>query len=264
LLQLPFCCDSQLMHDMAPNVIKQRQLKLAPLLVRGAAIDTRSDTEPFIRLFAGLTKEDIAEIMASGVVRRFGVGRIIVRASEPGMRLYLVKTGSVNYYRVTSEGWQILITRFSPGETFGLGTLLAKPVAYLGTAETVRETELCVWEHSWIRRFVEKHPLLAENALQIGLEYIKLYSDRHAALVSKSAEGRLARMLALVGVRVGRRSASGVEVQITNEHLASLADIGKFTASRLLKKWARKGTVEKTRGKVIIRCPEKMFGSLPR
>jgi len=180
------------------------------------------------------------------------------------MHLYLVKTGSVNYYRVTSEGQQILITRFLPGENFGLGTLLAKPAAHLGTAEALPETELYVWEHAWIRRFVEKHPLLSENALQIGLEYIRQYSDRHAALISRSAEGRLARMLALVGLRAGQRGVGGVEVQITNEHLASLADIGKFTASRLLKKWIRKGTVEKTRGKLVIRRPEKMLGSLPR
>jgi len=252
------------MLDMAPDVIRRPESRPAPQLVRAAPLGAQSHTQPVVPLFAGLTKEDITQIMASGVVRRFGAGRVIVRADEPGMRLYLLKTGSVNYYRVTSEGRQILIIRFSPGETFGLGTLLAKPPAYIGTAETLRETEVYVWEHAWIRRLAEKHPLLVENALQIGLEYIRLYSDRHAALLSKSAAGRLARMLVLAGIRVGRRSASGVEVQITNEHLASLADIGKFTASRLLKKWVGRGALEKTRGKVVIRCPEKMLGSLPR
>jgi CRP-like cAMP-binding protein len=175
--------------------------------------------------------------------------------------LLLLKTGSVNYYRESPEGKQILIIRLSPGDTFGLGTLLAKPAAYIGTAEALLETELYVWQHTWIRQFLERHPLLLENALRIGLEYIRLYSDRHAALMTKNAEGRLAGMLALAGIRVGRQNARGLEVQITNEHLASLADVNKFTVSRLLKKWATKGTVEKRRGKVVILCPEKMLGA---
>jgi hypothetical protein len=34
-----------------------------------------------------------------------------------------------------------------------------------------------------------------------------------------------------------------------------------FTASRLLKDWERKGAVEKSRGKVLIRRPEKLLAA---
>jgi len=51
-----------------------------------------------------------------------------------------------------------------------------------------------------------------------------------------------------------------VEIDIKNEDLASLADISFFTASRFLQEWERKGAVEKSRGKVLIRCPEKLIG----
>jgi hypothetical protein len=34
-----------------------------------------------------------------------------------------------------------------------------------------------------------------------------------------------------------------------------------FTASRLLKDWELKGAVEKSRGKVLIRCPEKLLAA---
>ena len=54
---------------------------------------------------------------------------------------------------------------------------------------------------------------------------------------------------------------SGIEIDIKNEDLASLADISFFTASRLLKEWERKGVVEKSRGKVLIRRPEKLLAA---
>jgi CRP-like cAMP-binding protein len=197
--------------------------------------------------------------MAAGVVRRFAAGQTIVRADDPGTQLFLIKTGSVDFYRLTPEGQKVLIIRFSPGDTFGFVSLLAKPMGYIGTAEAVRDTELYVWEHAWVRHFAGKHPVLTENALRIGLEYIRLYSDRHLALVSDNAEDRLRRMLSLVGSRTGQRNARGLEIQITNERLASLADIGYYTTSRLLNKWKRKGAVEKSRGKIFVLCPERML-----
>jgi len=216
-------------------------------------------TKPVVSLFSGLSDHDITKIMASGLVRRFPAGQTIVRANDAGAHLFLLKTGSVNYCRVTPGGQEILIIRLSPGDTFGLGTLLPKPIGYIGTAEAFRETELLVWEHRMIYELAMTHSKLAENALRIALEYIRLYSDRHLSLVADTAEHRLSRMLTLLGNRIGRHGPEGLELQITNEHLASLADISSYTASRLLNKWERNGAVEKSRGKVVIRCPEGML-----
>jgi CRP-like cAMP-binding protein len=52
-----------------------------------------------------------------------------------------------------------------------------------------------------------------------------------------------------------------VEVDIKNEDLASLADVSFFTATRILKSWDRNGVVDKSRGKVIIRSPEKLLAA---
>jgi len=219
----------------------------------------QSSTKPVVRFFSGLSDHDITKIMASGLVRRFPAGQTIVRANDAGAHLFLLKTGSVNYCRVTPGGQEILIIRLSPGDTFGLGTLLPKPIGYIGTAEAFQETELLVWEHRMIYELAMTHSQLAENALRIALEYIRLYSDRHLSLVADTAEHRLSRMLTLLGNRIGRHGPEGLELQITNEHLASLADISSYTASRLLNKWERNGAVEKSRGKVVIRCPEGML-----
>jgi len=219
----------------------------------------QSSTKPVVRLFSGLSDHDITKIMASGIVRRFRAGQTIIQADDPGSHLFLLRTGSVNYCRVTPRGKEILIIRLSPGDTFGLGTLLPKPIGYIGTADAFRETELYMWEHRMIYEFARTHSKLEENALRIALEYVRLYSDRHLALVSDTAEHRLSRMLTLLGNPIGRHGPEGLELQITNEHLASLADISPYTTSRLLNKWERKGAVEKSRGKVVIRCPEGML-----
>jgi CRP-like cAMP-binding protein len=158
--------------------------KPAPAHVAVVPPSGQSSTKPVVRLSSGLSDHDITKIMASGLVRRFRAGQTIVRANDAGAHLFLLKTGSVNYCRVTPGGQEVLIIRLSPGDTFGLGTLLPKPIGYIGTAEAFRETELYVWEHQMICEFARTHSKLAENALRIALEYIRLYSDRHLALVS--------------------------------------------------------------------------------
>jgi CRP-like cAMP-binding protein len=213
---------------------------------------------PTATLLNDLSKDDVAQIFASASVRKFSKGRTIIRGDEPATHLFMIKTGLVNFLRVAPDGREILLTRLLAGDTFGLGTLVEK-VSYIGTAATVRETEVYSWPQVWVRHFVRQHPTLALNALRISLEYIRLYSDRHLALVCSSAEDRLTQTLTQLGLRTGHQHPRGLEVDITNEHLASLADIGYFTASRLLNKWQQRGAVEKGRGKVIIRAPERML-----
>jgi CRP-like cAMP-binding protein len=88
------------------------------------------------------------------------------------------------------------------------------------------------------------------------IDYLKAYAERHAGLLTKTAEQRLADKLLDLGYRSGREHPKGVEVEVTNEQLGSLADVSLFTASRLLSGWERKGAVLKERGKVVIRSPE--------
>ena len=80
-------------------------------------------------------------------------------------------------------------------------------------------------------------------------------------LVSGNAQERLAFALTSLGSRSGHALPTGLEIEIKNEDLASLADVNFFTATRVLKAWERKGAVEKSRGKVLIRCPEKLLAA---
>lgn len=223
-----------------------------------SALLAQSSTRPLTGLFSGLSKVDIDKILRAAVPRIFEAGRTITRTGEPATHLFLIETGSVDYSKTTPEGREVLLRRLSAGEAFGLGTLLDIPLGYIGTAQTVQKSELYSWERQWMRRYAEEYPTLPLNALRIALECIRLYSIRHLALVSDNAGDRVSRALTGLAMRIGKPHPHGIEVPVTNEDLASLADVGYFTTSRLLGRWQRNGAVEKGRGKVVIHCPERM------
>ena len=136
------------------------------------------------------------------------------------------------------------------------------PAAAAGTSATaMEEAEVLVWERRAMQRFARTHPQLAGNALQVALAFVAQFAERHELLIAATAEHRLARALTPLGAQASGPATDGVEVQITNEQLGSLADVSSFTASRQLNKWAREGAVRKHRGTVQILAPDQL---LPR
>jgi CRP-like cAMP-binding protein len=211
-----------------------------------------------IQFFTGLETSEIDIVLAAAVRRKFHKPQIISRADEPAASLFLLRRGGINLHIATDDGEQILLRRLVPGDIFGVASLLSEPTRNFGTTQAVNAVEILAWDRRSIRRLASTYPRLAENALRIVLRYVALYAKRHIRLVSNTAQERLACALTSVGSRAGRICPSGIEVDMKNEELASLADVNVFTASRLLKNWEREGLVEKSRGRVVIRRPEQL------
>jgi CRP-like cAMP-binding protein len=208
---------------------------------------------------SGIGKTQFREILSAAKMRTINARTIIFREGDPPTHLFLLKSGRAKFYRLTRDGDEVLLSFLTPGNVFGLGTLLAVPTPYIGTAETTADSELLVWDQARIRGLARKHPRLAQNALGIVLRYLAAHFDRLFDLVSCTAPERLARALVRLGKSMGKVVPSGVEVTATNDELAALAHISPYTVSHTLGKWARIGAVIKSRGKVFISSPEKLI-----
>jgi CRP-like cAMP-binding protein len=211
------------------------------------------------RLLAGIDPDARRAIVAKSRRRALQPAQVLFRAGEPADRLFLLCNGSVRFGRLGSSGREVVLGILGTGDVFGLGSILAQPIEYMGTAESLERGEALVWTRDVVRQLADKHPQLSGNVLYIALRYAARFAERHERLLSRTAEQRLAHALMRLGSRTGTPSASGVDVRINNDQLASLADVSPFTASRLLKGWERNGTVNKARGSVRIVTPEKLL-----
>jgi CRP-like cAMP-binding protein len=128
-------------------------------------------------------------------------------------------------------------------KSFGLATLLPDPPNYSSTAEAVLAGELLDWNHHEISQLSDRYPQIKTNGLRIAPCLLGTVSDRHANLFEGSASHRMARALIDVGRRSGGIHPKGIDVHFTNEQLGSLADVSRFTASRVLSGWSKAGVV---------------------
>ena len=211
------------------------------------------------RLLAGVPPDARRDIVARSRSQKLRAAQTLFRTGEPAEQLFLLGRGRVQFARLADTGHEIVMGILVPGDVFGLGTMLIQEVKYMGTAESLESGEAFVWPRETIRELIDEHPQLAGNVLRVALDYVAVFAERHERLVTATAEQRLARSLTSLGVRIGTRKRSGIEVRIKNEQLASLADVSPFTASRLLKRWERDGVITKSRGIVHIICPEKLL-----
>jgi CRP/FNR family transcriptional regulator, nitrogen oxide reductase regulator len=211
---------------------------------------------PCPKLFEGLADDAIAAIMGQSETELVPAKNMIITGGEKATHMYLLKAGQAKYFRHTKAGDELMFRMLTPGDIFGLGTLLEHPPAYMGSAATISECQIAKWKHKTVRALAESYPKIAENALRIVIQYLANYADRHTGLLTKTAEERLAVVLVSLAQRGGQVDSHGIKLKATNEQLGALADTSHFNVSRILSRWHREGTVLKERGSVIVEKPE--------
>jgi CRP-like cAMP-binding protein len=210
------------------------------------------------RFFAGLEPGDLSSILAAATKKRFLANSVITREGNPATHLYLMLDGSARHYTVSSQGEKVVVRWIPPGEVVGGAAFLSKPVEYVVSTEAVKNSAALVWDRATIRSFGAKYPRLLENGLLMAYDYIVLYRILHLTASCQSAPQRLAQVLGGLAKGMGQKVAGGVEVYVRNEELANEANVTIFTVSRLMGGWQRQGLLVKSRGRVVLRLPEKL------
>jgi len=141
------------------------------------------------------------------------------------------------------------------GDVFGLTALVSQPSLYLASAEAVRDSTALVWDRLKIRFFARRFPQPLENLLPIATYYFYWYVAARAALVSGERSGKTRPRRFWVSGKHRRESSGSVEIDMTNEELASLANITPYTVCSMFSNWQRDGLIRKKRATVLIRSP---------
>ncbi len=208
------------------------------------------------RFLEGLPKADLDALLAVAKHRHFRTAFVIVHEGEPADRFFLLTSGRGRQFVTTDKGKKILVYWLTAGQMFGGVAILSSRVQYLASTEVLPDSCALMWERETIRELVSRHPLLLDNALSIAAtEHVAWSIATQISLTSDDARGRVAHLLTSLACGIGKTTAGGVELRITNEDVAAGANVTPFTASRILNEWQRAGALTKGRGKVVLRKP---------
>jgi CRP-like cAMP-binding protein len=212
-----------------------------------------------VELFQGLPDRAVDLILGAAKSRRRLAKSVITHQGEPADHLYLLWSGRARYFFETHNGKKLILRWITPGDIFGGVALVWRPSTYIVSAEAVRDSILLDWDGQTIRELARRFPQIFENAIFLAADYISWYVAAHAALTSQTAVERLAHVLAELASTIGERISGGIKLDLTNEELANSVDIAPHTTSRIISAWQKSGVLRKSRGKLVLRSPEKLF-----
>ena len=207
----------------------------------------------------GLLLSEREAIVRAATPCRFPANSVIVEQGRLGNHLFLLTSGRARHFIVSETGRKILLNWLVAGDIVGCHVGLASPVPSLFGAETVKNCDALVWDRATIRSLIARYPRILDNGLSIAGHYLAWFLAAHVALTCHTARQKLAHVLACLSKGIGQRVPNGFVLDVTNEELAYTANVNFFNVSRLLSQWQRQGILQKSRGKILLRSPQRLF-----
>lgn len=195
--------------------------------------------------FAGLDRDEIADIDRQMVVRGYEEGETIYRSGAPADGLYILATGRVKVLRPALDGSDVLVDVVTPGAMFGSVAAVGQST-HPDTAEAL--TVACtLWTSAAdFRRVLRQHPTVALRVLDDLATRLEESQESVRRLSGGTVEQRVASTLLTLADKVGepRGDAILLQLPLTRGDLAAMTGTTTESVSRTLSRLRRAGLIE--------------------
>jgi CRP-like cAMP-binding protein len=204
-------------------------------------------------LFAGLNEKELKEIIAIASLKQVEKRKIIFSDCDEANGLYVVLSGKVKLYKVSSEGKEQILHVISPPEAFGEASLFLKG-SHPFYAETLSDGQFLFFPKRDFLRLIKKNSRLSANMSVALSHYVKKYASLIEDLSLKEVPSRIAKYLLDLSVKLPKEAKDPMEVELDldRSQLASRLGTVRETLSKNLAKMKAKGIIDVKKNKVLI------------
>lgn len=194
-----------------------------------------------VELFKGLPEAQLANILSISTTRSYKREELIFSQEDEAGGFYIVVTGRVKVFKLSSGGKEQILHLFGPKEPFG-----EVPVFSGGTfpayAQALEPSELLFLPRDRLRQLFSDDPSLAMNMLAVLAGRLRRFAALIEDLSLKELPARLATYLVQLQDAAG--GAGTVSLEVSKGNLARILGASPETLSRVLKKMTGSGIIE--------------------
>lgn len=184
---------------------------------------------------------------------------LIIRSGLEPLDIFYIKKGYARAYALSSEGEELTMVIFQPGDFFPLiSTMEAKKINYY--IEAMTEAELIsVPRQKFITFLKNREDLLTDLTMRLTGRFEGLLL-RMQYLVFGNASQKLASIIVILAERFGEISKSEVIVKapLTHHDLASLVGITRETTTLILKDLVNANLIEMRKKQIVVKNVKKL------
>jgi CRP/FNR family transcriptional regulator/CRP/FNR family cyclic AMP-dependent transcriptional regulator len=195
-------------------------------------------------LFSRLTGQELEALALSLGKRTFGKGTIIFHKGSPGRSLYIIESGRVRIFLLSSSGQEISVNVYGPGDVFGELALLDGLPRSAGAVVMEKTVVHTLYREDFLQ-LLDASPRMAMSIIRdlvSRLRYTTALMEQQAFL---DVNGRVAAKLLELADRYGREG-EGIEIdlQLTQAELASWVSARRESVNKVLGVFRDQGLIE--------------------
>ncbi|KFI52119.1 Crp/Fnr family transcriptional regulator [Bifidobacterium biavatii] len=222
-------------------------------------VPEESNTLLHTALFAQVAPDQAEELLPYLMETTLDKGDFIFREGDTDCRLYVLESGKVKLTRTSTDNRVQLLSIHARGEVLGEIPVF-DPTGGPRTASAVAMTDntRVVWlERDALFGWLDKHPRVAINMLQVMAARMRSNNEHISDLVFMDVPARLAKTLLNLGSRFGEPMEDGLLVphDLTQEEMAQLVGSSRETVNKALTDFSNRGWIARKGRSIIIYQP---------
>jgi CRP-like cAMP-binding protein len=204
-----------------------------------------------LNLFDEMADQEVEEISREFRMWTCGPGQNCLGQATD--RVYLLKSGRVRLYQLTTDGHELTTAIVLPGQMFGMGSLLGHSGAT--QAEALEESLICEAGAQDFMAILARHPLVMAKVVMAMARQIFQLEAALESIAYKPVPARLAELLISL-VPEGEEVPDGVALPpYPQEELGKRIGATREAVARALGEWREVGVISTGR-RIVIRDAE--------
>lgn len=218
--------------------------KIFPWRTKGPASGARGGPVPVaeylqkVDIFKDLSREEIEALFMGVMLRECTPGTVFFTPDDSSERLFILKEGQVDIYRLTLAGKRLVIRRIGPGTVFGEMGLLGQTLEGC-FAEATENSLVCVATRDDILRLLQEHPEVMLRLLETIGNRLKVLEERLEQAFHSPVKVRLANF-----VLANMESSTGAVAGYTHAEIGDTIGALRQTVTETLSEMQTRGLVE--------------------
>ena len=196
-------------------------------------------------LFQQLDVAELHDVERISTIVTYAPGRILYRPGERGTTLFLLVSGIVHLYHLSTDGRKLIIATPEIDSPFGEVALLGNGT-HSSFAEVIKEARICLISKQDIEHIVTRQPSVTTALLHSAGQHMEQIEAQLVNTAFKSVNARLATLLLQLA-----QETQGVD-GFSHEALAERLGTYRETVSVALRDLKESGAIELGRKHITI------------
>lgn len=204
-------------------------------------------------LFSGLNRGELEKISKIAIYKKYVKGESIFSEGDRALGFFIVCSGKVKIFKLSSDGKEFILNVVSAGEPFAEAAIFSGE-SYPAYADSLTESRLLFIPRREFLALIEKYPKLSIKMLGTLSGIIRRFNRMIEELSLREVSCRVAKYLLDLSTRRGRRVEDGIEFDLdTNKaQLASRLGTISETLSRCLAKFRKKNLIRMDKNRIVL------------